>query len=54
MKSTVWPDSFAGPFEIAVAHGVTVCAPLSSFTVWLAPFVKLGTSLTAVTVIVNV
>ena len=54
MKSTDWPDSFAGPFEIEVAHGATVCAPLSSFTVWSPPFVKLGASLTESTVIVNV
>ena len=31
-----------------------VCAPASSSTVWSPPFVKLGASLTAVTVIVNV
>ena len=29
---SVWPPSF-GPAEIAVAHGLTVCAPAFSFTV---------------------
>ncbi len=54
MKSTAWPDSFAGPAEIAVAQPLTDCAPASSFTVWSAPFVKLGASFTAFTVIVKV
>ena len=49
-KVSVWPDSSAGPALIAVAQPATVCAPLSSSTVWSAPFVKLGASLTAVTV----
>jgi cell division protein ZapD len=35
-KVSVWPDSFAGPAEIAVAHELTVCGPASSFTDWLA------------------
>ena len=39
---------------IAVAQPGTVCAPASSSTVWFAPFVKLGASLTGVTVIVKV
>ncbi len=47
-------DSSAGPAEIAVAHPATVAAPESSSTVWSAPFVKEGASLTAVTAIVNV
>ena len=43
-----------GPALIAVAQPATVCAPASSSTVWSAPFVKDGASLTSVTVIVNV
>ena len=39
---------------MAVAHGLTVWAPASSSTVWSAPLVKLGASLTAVTVMVKV
>ena len=39
---------------MSVAQPVTVCAPASSFTVSSAPLVKLGASLTGVTVIVNV
>src|SRR5215208_3361063 len=54
MKSTACVDSFAGPLEIDVAQGVTVCAPASSSLVWSAPLVKLGASLTGLTVIVNV
>ena len=49
-----WPDSFGGPFEIPVAQPVTVVVPLSSSTVWFAPFVNDGTSFTGVTLIVNV
>src|SRR5262249_53593012 len=41
---------FAGPALIAVAQPLTLCAPASSNTVWLAPLVKLGASLTEVTV----
>ena len=52
-KETVWPPSF-GPALIPVAQAVTVCAPASSATVWSAPLVKLGASLTPLTVIVNV
>ena len=54
MKLTVWPDSSDGPGLIAVAQPDTVCAPASSSTVWLAPLVNVGGSLTAVTVIVKV
>ena len=51
-KLTVWPASFAGPTLMFVAHPVTVCAVTVVFgTLWFAPFVKLGTSLTEVTVI---
>src|SRR5262245_51555956 len=52
-NDTVWPDSF-GPALIAVAQFGTLCAPASSFTVWSAPFVKLGASFTPVTWIWNV
>ena len=54
MKLTVWLDSFAGPALIEVAHPPTLCAAASSSTDWFAPLVKLGTSFTALTVIVNV
>ena len=37
-----------------MAQPDTLWAPASSFTVWSAPFVKLGASLTAFTVIVKV
>ena len=50
----VWPASLAGPTLIPVAHPATVCAPASSFTVWLSPSVKVGASFTAVTLIVTV
>src|ERR1700760_1596511 len=53
-KSTVWPDSSAGPGEIAVANPATVCGPASSATVWFAPALKVGASLTGVTLIVMV
>ena len=43
-----------GPAETAVAQGLTVCAPAFSSTVWSAPLVNDGASLTAVTVMVNV
>ena len=52
MKSTAWPASLAGPALIAVAQPLDAWAPASSLTVWLAPLVKLGTSLTGLTVIV--
>jgi hypothetical protein len=48
---TVCPFSSAGPGLIAVAHPVTDCAPESSSTVSSDPLVKLGGSLTAVTLI---
>ena len=48
-KLTVWPASL-GPAEIAVAQPATVWAPASSSTVWSAPFVKTGASLTGLTV----
>ena len=54
MKVSVWPLRPGGPALIAVAQPATVCAPASSRTVWSAPLVKLGASLTGVTVIVNV
>ena len=54
LKVTVWPLSSAGPAEIAVAQLATLCAPASSLTVWSAPLVKLGASLTATTVMVKV
>src|SRR5262245_59147524 len=54
MKFSVWLASSAGPALIVVAQPATVWAPASSRTVWLAPLVKLGASLTALTVIVKV
>jgi hypothetical protein len=54
LNETVWPDSSAGPALIAVAQPATLCGPPSSSEVWSAPFVKLGASLTAVMLIVNV
>ena len=53
MKSTVWPDSSAGPALMAVAQPATVWAPASSCTVWSAPLVKDGASLTGLTVTVT-
>src|SRR5438874_284814 len=55
-KATVWPaaTSSGGPALMLVAQPATVCGPASSSTVWLAPLVKLGGSLTAVTAMVNV
>src|SRR2546426_1026541 len=52
-KFSTCAASLAGPALIAVAHPTTVWPPASSFTVWFAPFVKLGTSFTALTVMVN-
>ena len=46
MKSTAWPDSFAGPVLIAVAWPVKLWAPASSATDRLVPTVKDGTSFT--------
>ena len=54
MKLSACPDSSGGPALMNVAQPVTVCAPASSSVVWLAPLVKLGASLTAVTVIVSI
>ena len=54
LKTTVWPDSLAGPGEIAVAHGLIVCAPASSSTVTSGPLVKLGAWLTWVTLMMKV
>ena len=42
------------PALIAVAQLATFCAAASSFTAWSSPFVKLGASLTPLTVMVNV
>ena len=53
LKVSVWPDSSAGPALMAVAHGLTVCAPASSNTVWSAPLVKLGASFTGVAVMMK-
>ena len=54
MKLIACPDSSAGPLLKAVAQLLTVCAPASSVTVWSAPLVNEGTSLTVITVIVIV
>src|SRR5881397_4009129 len=53
MKLRLCPASSAGPALMAVAQPATLCAPESSATVWSAPFVKLGASLTATTVILK-
>ena len=50
----VWPLSLAVPLLRLVAQPKAVCAPESSLTVWSAPLVKLGTSLTGLTVIVTI
>src|SRR5438552_14054230 len=52
MKLTTCVASF-GPALMAVAHGCEY-APLSSLTVTFGPAVKVGTSFTGVTVMVNV
>jgi len=49
-KLTVWPDSLAGPGEIAVAQLGTDWAPESCITVWSAPLVNEGASFTGFTV----
>ncbi len=54
VKPTVWPDSFDGPLLMAVAQPLTVAAPESSNTVWSAPLVNDGASLTGWMVIVKV
>ena len=52
-KVTVCPTSLT-PGLMPVAQPATVCAPLSSRTVWSAPLVNDGASLTALISIVNV
>src|SRR5437016_10252964 len=54
MNEIVWPASLGGPTEMLVAQLATDCAPASSRTVWSGPLVKLGGSLTGLTVIVAV
>ena len=49
-KETACEDSSGGPEPIPVAQPLTVCGPASSATVWSAPFVKDGASLTGLTV----
>lgn len=51
--TSVWLDSFAGPALMAVAKPATVCAPAFSAATGLAPRVKVGASLTKLTVIVK-
>src|SRR5262249_35360895 len=46
MNVSVWLASLVGPAPTPVAQFGTVWAPLSSFTVWSGPRVKVGTSLT--------
>jgi hypothetical protein len=53
-KFTVWPDSLAGPDEIAVAQFGTDCAPEFCATVWSAPLVNEGASFTGLTVMLTV
>src|SRR5207237_88126 len=53
-KLTVWPDSLGGPAEMLVAQLANVFGPASSSEVTSGPLVKLGGSLTAVTVMVKV
>ena len=53
-KSRAWPLSSAGPALMPVAQAATLAAPESSATVWSPPAVKVGVSLTAVTVIETV
>ncbi len=48
-----WPASSAGPRETFVAHPATVCGPAPAVTVWLAPGVNNGASLTGGTVTAN-
>jgi hypothetical protein len=54
MNVRICPASSGGPAKMLVAQPTTICAPESSLTVRLAPFVKLGVSFTGVTVILNV
>jgi len=53
MKFSAWPVSL-GPAEMLPAKSLTVCAPESSGAAWSGPTVKLGASLTPVTVTVKV
>ena len=53
-NETVCDDSLAGPALIAVAQFGYDCGPLPLEALSSGPFVKLGASLTPVTVIVNV
>ncbi len=53
-KVRVWPASSAGPALMTVAQPGTDWGPASSFTDWLAPLAKEGTSLTALTVALTV
>src|SRR4029078_9269937 len=52
MKSGAWALSSAGPALMAVAQPAIDCAAASSSTVWLAPLVKLGGSVTVAIVTV--
>ena len=55
MKLSVWPASLAGTgARWPWPSRRRVCGPASSCTVWSAPLVKLGASLTALTVMVKV
>src|SRR5437899_2100449 len=54
MNVIVWPASFAGPTAMLVAQLLIVWATASSSTVTSGPLVKLGGSLTELTVIVAV
>ncbi len=54
VNDSVWALSSLGPVRMLVANMFTDCAPASSLTVWSPPTTKLGTSLTAVTLIANV
>src|SRR5438270_836767 len=54
MKFSAWPLSSDGPAEMAVAQPATVCGSEERRVGWLAPLVKLGASLTEVTVMVKV
>jgi len=53
-KVSAWADSLLGPDDRAVAQLGTAWAGASSLTAWSAPLVKVGASLTGLTVMVNV
>ena len=53
-KVSIWFVSFGAPGEMSVAQPGMTCKPASSSTVTLGPRVKLGRSLTALTVILTV